>query len=336
MARIRTDYPRAVREIEHLWISLSDGTRLAARIWLPVDAEAHPVPAILEYLPYRKNDDTAFRDALHHPYFAGHGYAAVRVDLRGSGESDGILYDEYLEQEQDDALEVLSWLEAQPWCSGEVGMIGLSWGGFNGLQVAARRPPQLKAVIALGFTDDRYHDDVHYKGGVLLAHDMNVWASNMLGFLASPPDPQHYGDAWREVWLERLEQTPPLCRGLDSAPAPRRLLATRVCVRRLRRDYLPGLPGHGLGGFLQQQRPALARRTRRAPQSPYRSVGARLSVQRKTGSSGRLFARVLEVVRPASQRYQHRHHGGAQAARLASGQRSSCTNLFAPTGALGG
>ena len=209
MARVRTDYPHAVREIEHLWIPLSDGARLAARQWLPVGADVHPVPAILEYLPYRKNDDTAFRDALHHPYFAGHGYACVRVDLRGSGESDGILYDEYLKREQDDALEVLAWLGAQPWCTGKVGMIGLSWGGFSGLQVAARRPPQLKTVIALGFTDDRYHDDVHYKGGVLLAHDMNVWASNMLGFLASPPDPRHYGDAWRWVWLERMEKTPP-------------------------------------------------------------------------------------------------------------------------------
>ena len=209
MAQIRTDYPHAVRELEHLWIPLADDTRLAARIWLPVDADTRPVPAILEYLPYRKNDDTAFRDALHHPYLAGFGYACVRVDLRGSGESDGILYDEYLKQEQDDALEVLAWLEAQLWCTGAVGMIGLSWGGFNGLQVAARQPPQLGAVIALGFTDDRYHDDVHYKGGVLLAHDMNVWASNMLGFLASPPDPQHYGDAWRKVWLRRMERTPP-------------------------------------------------------------------------------------------------------------------------------
>ena len=136
-----TRFPRAVREIVNADIPLSDGTRLAARIWLPEDAEQNPVPAILEYLPYRKRDGTSERDALTHPYFAGHGYACVRVDMRGTGESDGLLLDEYLKQEQDDALEVIDWIAAQPWCTGKVGMIGISWGGFNGLQIAARRPP---------------------------------------------------------------------------------------------------------------------------------------------------------------------------------------------------
>ena len=108
--RIRTDFPRTVREIEHTWISLSDGTRLAARIWLPEDAEDDPVPALLEYLPYRKTDGTAVRDARRQPYLAGHGYAAVRVDMRGTGESDGLITDEYTEQEHSDALETIAWL----------------------------------------------------------------------------------------------------------------------------------------------------------------------------------------------------------------------------------
>jgi predicted acyl esterase len=95
---IKLDFPHPVHVIEHTWITMADGCRLAARIWLPRDAEAHPVPAILEYLPYRKNDGTAQRDAIRHPYFAGHGYASMRVDMRGSGDSDGILYDEYLPQ----------------------------------------------------------------------------------------------------------------------------------------------------------------------------------------------------------------------------------------------
>ncbi|MEX2295910.1 MAG: CocE/NonD family hydrolase, partial [Dongiaceae bacterium] len=161
-------FPRRVREIENEWITLKDGTRLAARIWLPEDAAKNPVPAILEYLPYRKRDGTSERDELTHPYFAGHGYACVRVDMRGSGESDGLLLDEYIKQEQDDALEVIDWLEKQPWCTGKVGMIGISWGGFNGLQVAARKPKQLKAVISLCSTDDRYADDIHFMGGALL------------------------------------------------------------------------------------------------------------------------------------------------------------------------
>ena len=144
--KTRTNFPHQIAIRDPEFIPLSDGTRLAVRIWLPVDAEERPVPAILEYLPYRRKDGTADRDASTHPYFAGHGYASVRVDMRGSGDSEGVLLGEYLKQEQDDALEIIDWITAQPWCSGQVGMIGISWGGFNGLQIAARRPPALKAI----------------------------------------------------------------------------------------------------------------------------------------------------------------------------------------------
>ncbi len=198
-----------IRLIENTFIPLADGTRLAARLWLPADAEAHPVPALFEFLPYRKNDGTVFRDALRQPYFAAHGYAAVRVDMRGSGDADGILLDEYLQQEQDDALEVIAWLAAQPWCNGNVGMHGISWGGFNSLQVAARRPPALRAILVIGFTDDRYRDDVHYMGGCVLASQMLQWATVMFYSNAAPPDPRFVGDRWREMWLARMEQTPP-------------------------------------------------------------------------------------------------------------------------------
>nr|WP_263281390.1 CocE/NonD family hydrolase [Halotalea alkalilenta] len=126
--KTRTEFPHRVREIEHTLITLADGTRLAARIWLPEDADEHPVPAILEYLPYRKRDGTAVRDELTHPWFAGHGYACVRVDMRGNGESDGLMHDEYLPQEQADALEVIEWIASQPWCDGKLGMMGISWG----------------------------------------------------------------------------------------------------------------------------------------------------------------------------------------------------------------
>jgi predicted acyl esterase len=206
---VRSDFPRAVRRIDHTWIPLADGTRLAARIWLPEDAEQDPVPAILEYLPYRKGDAFARRDSRHHPYFAGHGYAGVRVDLRGTGDSDGIIEDEYLPQEQEDAIDVIAWLAAQPWCTGAVGMLGISWGGFNGLQVAARRPPGLKAVISMCASDDRYADDVHYVGGCVLAVDMLPWAATMLTGNALPPDQAVVGDSWRATWLQRIERTPP-------------------------------------------------------------------------------------------------------------------------------
>jgi hypothetical protein len=206
---VRTEFPRRVREIEHTWITLGDGTRLAARIWLPEDAEDAPVPAILEFLPYRKTDGTAVRDAARQPYLAGFGYAAVRVDLRGTGESDGVLTDEYTDQEQEDALEVLAWLRAQPWCDGKLGMWGISWGGFNSLQIAARRPPGLGAIVTLCSTDDRYADDVHYRGGCVLGLDMLHWASSMLTWSARPPDQRLYGEGWREAWRERLETLTP-------------------------------------------------------------------------------------------------------------------------------
>ena len=205
---IVTTFPRAVRVIEHTLIPLKDGTMLAARIWLPEDAEQNPVPAILEYLPYRKRDGTYERDALTHPYLAGHGYAGVRVDLRGSGESTGLLFDEYAKQEQDDGVEVIAWLAAQPWCNGAVGMMGISWGGFNGLQIAARRPPALKAIVTICSTDDRYADDAHYMGGTFLTKAGLEWAFFFFSLMCLPPDPALVGDDWRAMWLDRLANIP--------------------------------------------------------------------------------------------------------------------------------
>ena len=201
---------------------------------MPEDAEENPVPALLEYLPYRKRDGTIVRDALTHPYFAGHGYAAVRVDMRGNGDSDGLMHDEYAKQEQDDALEVIAWLARQPWCTGKVGMIGISWGGFNALQVAARKPPALKAIITICSTDDRYADDIHYKGGCLL-NEILGWAATMLAYSSRPPDPedrrrplaQDVDGAARE---RALPGDRPGC-----ASAPRRLLEAWLGLRGLRR-----------------------------------------------------------------------------------------------------
>ncbi|MEZ5121127.1 MAG: CocE/NonD family hydrolase [Solirubrobacterales bacterium] len=200
----------SVRVVDPAWIPLSDGTRLCARIWRPEDAQQRPVPAILEYLPYRKDDVTAAADALVHPYFAARGYAAVRVDIRGSGDSDGVLSDEYSRQEGDDALEVIAWLARQPWCTGAVGMMGISWSGFNSLQVAARRPPALRAIITTCSSDDRYDNDVHYYGGLPLGYYLMPWSSVMLAFNARPPDPAIVGKRWREMWLERLHNNPHL------------------------------------------------------------------------------------------------------------------------------
>lgn len=193
---------------DHVLIELSDGVRLSARIWRP--RTDRPVPALLEYLPYRKGDWTAPRDAQRHPWYAAHGYVSVRVDLRGSGDSEGVMGDEYSPQELSDAVEVIDWLAEQSWCDGNVGMFGISWGGFNALQVAALRPAPLKAIVTVCSSDDRFNDDVHYFGGAVLGVDMLAWSTTMLAFTARPPDPTRVGPSWRQMWQQRLEALEPL------------------------------------------------------------------------------------------------------------------------------
>ena len=197
------ELPNRVRVFENEWLPLPDGTRLAARMWLPADAAHRPVPVLLEYLPYRKRDFMRGRDGPMHYYFAGHGYASIRVDIRGSGDSEGRTIDEYTERELDDAVAVITWLAAQPWCNGSVGMFGISWGGFNSLQVAARAPSALKAIITLCAADDRYADDAHYMGGCLLNENL-IWGTAFLMYNALPPDPEIVGERWRYMWEDRL------------------------------------------------------------------------------------------------------------------------------------
>ena len=197
---------REICEDADYGITLSDSTRLSTRLWKPTDALENPVPVILEFLPYRKRDGTTARDALTHPYFAQRGYACARVDMRGNGDSHGLMEDEYTPQELDDAVEVIQHLAAQDWCNGSIGMMGISWGGFNSLQVAAMTPPELKAIITLCSTVDRFADDIHYKGGCLLNENLG-WGATMWSYSGRAPDPALRND-WREMWLDRLENEP--------------------------------------------------------------------------------------------------------------------------------
>ena len=185
---------------------MRDGRRLAVRLWLPNGARQCPVPAILEYLPYRLRDGTALRDEGNYPVFADAGYAGVRVDIAGNGDSDGHMADEYLEDELTSGEEVIEWIAAQPWCSGAVGMIGISWGGYNGLQIAMRRPPALKAIVTVCSTHDRYEQCTHYIGGCLLNDNFN-WGAQMSAVSCRPPDPEVRKD-WREIWLDRMQRLP--------------------------------------------------------------------------------------------------------------------------------
>lgn len=192
---------------EHTWIPMRDGVRLSARIWLP--RTAAPVPAVLECIPYRKRDLYRTYDDLWGATLSGAGIAFVRVDVRGSGDSEGVITDEYSEAELEDCVETIAWIARQTWCSGAVGMRGISWGGINTLQVAARRPPALRAIVPMGCCDTRYTDDAHFIGGAL-AHANFQWGVLFKLVMAGPPDPAIVGDAWRDMWKQRLDATPPI------------------------------------------------------------------------------------------------------------------------------
>jgi uncharacterized protein len=199
-----------VTTVDPVFIPLRDGTRLAARLWLPAVAPGGSVPTILEALPYRRNDGTFLIDQPRYTWWAAQGFAGVRVDLRGTGDSDGLLHDEYLALEQDDALEVMEWIAAQSWSNGRVGLVGFSWGGFAALQIAARRPPQLGAIVTVNSVVRRYTDDCHYTGGLVNGHDMLSWATTMYAYDARPPDPLVVGERWREMWFDRINAVTPM------------------------------------------------------------------------------------------------------------------------------
>ena len=192
------------------WIPMEDGVRLAVSLYVPDSAEAGaPVPVVLEALPYRKDDATASDRPEYERLCGEYGYAVARVDLRGTGSSEGIATDEYPASEQADLCQVIAWLAAQPWSTGSVGMYGTSYSGFNSLQVAAERPPALKAVVAIYASDDRYTDDVHYTGGALKLLDLVDYPLYMVALNALPPVPAIAGPDWRERWRARVEGLEP-------------------------------------------------------------------------------------------------------------------------------
>ncbi|GAA4496473.1 CocE/NonD family hydrolase [Gluconacetobacter tumulicola] len=205
---VALDDPR-VRVVENLWIPMPDGVRLAARLFLPADADSRPTGVVIEYLPYRKRDGYRYRDDIAGPALAASGIGLLRVDIRGSGDSEGVILDEYLPPEQDDALEVIAWTARQAWCNGHVGMRGISYGSFSGLQAAAKAPPALRAIVSACGTEQRYLDDIHYRGGCLLAAQLD-WGMEWQVILRGPPDPRVVGPRWRALWGQRLAAVMPI------------------------------------------------------------------------------------------------------------------------------
>jgi|HigsolmetaAR201D_1030396.scaffolds.fasta_scaffold10820_2 putative CocE/NonD family hydrolase len=190
-------------------IPVRDGLELSAHLFLPVARTPDErFPAILEMIPYRKDDWRFCSDVQRMTYFAERGYVGCRLDIRGTGSSPGIARDEYTPEETQDGYDAVEWLAAQPWCNGNVGMWGISYGGFTSIQVAMLRPPSLKAIIPMYATDDRYTDDVHYNGGCLTASELSQYAVSMVAMNAMPPMIEYRGESWASEWKQRLEQTP--------------------------------------------------------------------------------------------------------------------------------
>jgi predicted acyl esterase len=189
-------------------IPVRDGSWLAATLYLP-DETAGPQPCLVEALPYRKDDLTSSYAESYRSLCANHGYAVARIDVRGTGSSPGDALDEYQEAEQRDLPDAFAWLAGQDWCDGQIGMWGTSYSGFNSLQVAAERPPELKAICAIYATDDRWTDDVHWRGGALRLVDLVDYDHYMSPMCVLPPVPAVWGDDWRAEWERRLETNEP-------------------------------------------------------------------------------------------------------------------------------
>lgn len=215
MHTVEQTYPELrVIWLRNLRIPMRDGITLAADVCRPDSTLmtekgwAEKLPAVLEYMPYRKNE--AVPGARFTEELVREGYIVVRVDLRGTGDSEGITTDEYLPEEQQDGYDTVEWIARQPWCDGQVNIIGLSYGGFTALQIASLQPPHLRTIIPIDFTDNRYTDDCHYQGGLLrMYYDVAFYGNMMVVYNAMPPSSKWLDAEWEKIWDEHLEKNEP-------------------------------------------------------------------------------------------------------------------------------
>ena len=199
-----------VRFVKNITFTASDGVQLAIDMHVPDDGDwqEKPRPLLLEYIPYRK-DDSAPYSGQHH-YFAQNGIIGARLDCRGTGSSRGATGDEYSEREQQDGAEAVEWLARQAFSNGKIGMTGGSYGGFTSVQVATLAPKGLATIIPVYFTDDRYTDDCHYRGGAWRCYyDIGAYGASMIGMNAMPPYSEYSGEDWAEIWEQHLEENTP-------------------------------------------------------------------------------------------------------------------------------
>jgi uncharacterized protein len=201
-------FAEGVRVAKSVLIPMRDGVRLASDLYMPDPDPGEPLPVVMEYIPYRK--DEVAPGSRFYEYLVRHGYIVARIDIRGTGGSEGISTDEYVLQEQLDGYDAIEWLAAQPFCDGHVNQMGISYGGFTSLQVATHEPPHLTSIIPMYFTDDRYTDDCHYRGGHLRKYyDVGHYGNFMIVYNALPPYPEWAGADWATIWEEHLARNEP-------------------------------------------------------------------------------------------------------------------------------
>jgi putative CocE/NonD family hydrolase len=256
--------PQVGMRTEEAWIPMPDGVRLAATLYLPVEAPAGaPFPPVLEYLPYRKDDGLLERDHLLYGYVVRRGFVGARVDIRGTGRSEGHLPDgEYTEREQTDGMAVIEWLASQPWSTGRVGMWGISWGGFNAIHMAMRQPPALKAIVAVDASDDLFHDDIHYIDGIMHVDEYALMIDHWSSFARAPDFPvdeaslrdRFDAEPWLLAWLRHQRDGPYWRRG-----------SLRPDYGRLR------IPALLVGGWYDGYRDSVARMLEHVP-APTRAI----------------------------------------------------------------
>ena len=319
-----------VRLVRDVLIPMRDGTSLAADLYVPDDRPAaRTCPSSRcrsSWTTSRTARTRSIRAAMrHYLELPRHGYIVARVDIRGTGGSEGDAVDEYVAQEQVDGYDAIEWLAAQPWCDGHVNMMGISYGGFTALQVATLQPPHLTSIIPVDFTDDRYTDDCHYRGGLLrMYYDLGWYGTRMIAWNAMPHRPDRRGGRLRAtVWEQHVAEDEPYLlawlRHQVDGPYWRQGsvadVADRItCPAFLIGGWRDGYPNPPLRLFERLAGPE---------EAADRPVGPSLSGRGDPRPADRPPARGRPLARPLVPRHRHRDHGRAADRRLHAGGRAA-------------
>ena len=192
-----------VKLTKNIIIPTRDGVELAADLLLP-DAPG-PFPVVMTYYPYHKDGLIGAGYVVEEPIeIAKRGYAHVFLDMRGTGSSAGFQKGVMRGQQWEDGYDAVEWIAGQDWCDGNVGMWGLSYGGFTSINVAALAPPHLKAIVPM--MGDVTTSGWSHPGGAQRLFGSMVWFPMMICMNYLPPMYTDEEGRWLKVWQEHLEK----------------------------------------------------------------------------------------------------------------------------------